>query len=121
LVPWQTKESSLFDVDEKDSVSVANSVPASIWNDDSTSLFDPSPLKCSLFHGAPLLSKSAEELMQQYFDLWRENKMINSGEVASTSISHAKSPRDRARRMYTVPLVHQSDNPLQASSSGPKR
>jgi hypothetical protein len=106
-----------FDLDDKKSVSVANSNPTSIWNEAHTSLFDPSPLKSMLFHGTPLYQKSAEGLMQHYFDLWRENKILNSGEVSSNSISHAVVSMDGFKRLYTIPSVDLSDNPLQASMS----
>ncbi len=102
-------------------MSIANSNQASVWNDDHTSLFDPSPLKSNFFHGAQFLKKSAEELMKHYFEQWRENKMLNSGEISSTSISHVMVSNDRSRRMYTVPSAYASDNPLQASFSRSKR
>jgi hypothetical protein len=72
-------------------------------------------LKSILFNGTPYHQKSEDELMQHYFELWRENQKRDSGVTSNASNSHAVISKERFRRMYTIPFAEQNDNPLQAS------
>jgi hypothetical protein len=114
-LPQVNRELVDFEAEEKASVSISNSNQASIWDEDHTSLFDPSPLKSILFNGTPHHQKSEDELMQHYFEQWKGSQKRYSGETSNSSSSQAVISKDRFRRMYTIPFADQNDNPLQAS------
>ena len=81
---------------------MSNSNITSIWDDDRTSLFDPSPFKTTFGIGSGR-KKSNEELMQEYFELWRDN--VKSDLNGADTEHQGVISKERFRRLYTIPFA----------------